>query len=222
MFPVLLSIAASEGLVNSHVQRTYHIQDNLITVSVTADFMNDGPTVVNSVDYILTARELSHVGLITASVQRQHARDFNLTLPIKRDGTRLAISLPQPLDVASNVTVYITFTLGGHFLFLRPTISLNQQIFLLFNTSLFYQGPYPTLTSTLIIEGINYNWIIRKTENRNSQYLESYGQEPRIEVNSLTQPTTDDFELEFRTARSLPAISRISSRTFISHWGKSK
>jgi hypothetical protein len=76
----------------------------------------------------------------------------------------VTVTLVQPLDVGASVTLHFVYTLGNYFLFLKPTISLNQKIGLFFNTSRYYHGPCLTEQSSLVIEGIHKTSVTNSSD----------------------------------------------------------
>jgi hypothetical protein len=217
MLPLFLFLSFSESaLIIPNIKRKYTIRDNLISVSATVEYRNDGPSPTTTVLYSLTQRESKHVGLVTSSLQQSSARDFGASLPTSVDGAVVTVTLLAPLQVGSTINLFISYTLGNYLLFVKPTIQLNQKISAFFNTSAFYSGAYEVLSSSITVDGFVAGSVTRYSSHsgllaqKNSLYL------------SLSSPTSDDFEMEFATNRPLPYIATIRSRTFVSHWGKSK
>jgi hypothetical protein len=213
---VALGLASSK-LATANIERKYVVQNNLITVFATVEFRNDGPSSVSTVSYCLTPRETKHVGLITASFHRRATHDFASSLPLKRDGSLVTVTLVQPLDMGKLVTLYFVYTLGSYFLFLKPTVGLNQRIGLFFNTTQYYRGPYPTEQSSLVVEGIQRASVIRHSDHPNVRWSQN-----DLEVSTSTTAIDHDFEVEFLTDKSLQSILRLDATTSVSHWGKSK
>jgi hypothetical protein len=214
---LFISASAAGSLVNTHIDRTYNVHDNLIIVAVKAEIQNSGSAPVSTYQYRLTPRESGHAGIFLASTERKKNRDFTSQLPVRQVGSLYTIELTSPIRPGESQTLYISYTLGNYFLFLKPTIQLNQRIGLFFNTSLYYQGPYDTHRSSLTIEGISKSVILRKTEVAGLRLLSN-----TISITDLTDPSNDDFEVEFSTSKALPLINSVHSRTTISHWGQSK
>ncbi|OHT02875.1 Ribophorin I family protein [Tritrichomonas foetus] len=213
----LSAALAAPNLVNTNVQRRYLIRDNLITVTVTADVQNDGDQSVREYAFSVTPREAAHIGRTVSSFSRKLSRSFEESLPIKREGNDFIVDLKREIAPGESVTIYFTYTLGDYFLFLRQKIQLNQKFGLYFNTTKFYHSRYPTSSSSLSIDGISKSQIIKKTEDALLKVMSS-----SLQLNSLTEDDGKDFEVEYTTARSLPRIDEINSRTVVSHWGKTK
>ena len=214
----LLSLAgASAGIVNLDVHRRYQIQDNLITVFVTAEFENRGEKAVSEYVYQLTDREADHAGLVVASFKKKAVRELQESLHVKREGKLCTVSLGRPLNTGESVTLYLSYTLGSYCLFVKPTVQLNQKIALYFNTSMFYKGLYPTERSSLSVDGVTKSSVTKKPEHPSLKMLSS-----SLKVDGLTEDTDEEFEVEFTTARALPLINKVFGRTIVSHWGKTK
>jgi hypothetical protein len=209
---------ATSVLSNVDVQRKYVVADNLISVSVLAEVHNSGDSPETVYPYRLTPREGAHAGIFIASSDRAEHRDFKSLLTVTRqDSQNYLVTLPSPLAPGKTQIIYLSYTLGNYFLFLKPTIQLNQRIGLFFNTTLFYQGPIETRKSSLTIDGISKSSISRKSSPSGLKVSGT-----TLSIFDLTVATPEDFEVEFATSRPLPYIATIQSRTSVSHWGRSK
>ena len=216
---ILFSLCASEAvIVNNHIERRYQIEDNLITVSLTAEITNQGDKSTNEYYFAVTHREGQFIGHTTASLVKKDARNFENSLPITRFGDEFKVDLKRQIDPGDTVTVYFTYTLGDYFLFLKKNIKLNQKIGLYFNTSKFYFSPrYKTLTSSLEVNGIMKSQIQTHTADDNLKITSS-----SLSLPQLTNNDGSVFEIEFTTSKSLPRINLLNARTEVSHWGKTK
>lgn len=220
IFSVLLLAQAATSLpqlINTDVHRRYQIDNNVITVTIAAQVMNQGDEQTSKYTFKIPRRELEHIGLATASLSRKNARNFEESLPIEINNDEYTVNLKKSIAPGDTVTIYFSYTLGDYFLFLKQKIELNQKIQLYFNTTKFFKSDYETKKSTLTIEGISKNSIISKTDDSELKVTSS-----SLSLNKLTEDDGKDFEVEFYTTHSLLRADKIESRTLVSHWGKTK
>ena len=221
-FAFLLFVSTTSKIVNDHVERTYKINQNLITVTVTARFTNQGKEPINEYAFSVTPREGLCIGKTTASFNEQSARSFLHSLSTRRDGDNFYVNLGRQVIPDETVTLVFVYTLGDYFRFLRQTIQLNQKIGLYFSTSKYYLSNYQTTQSKITIEGITKSQILSKPNDPDLKVQTNQISIHYDQSSISASENTELFEIEFTTSGSLPRIDEINSRTVVSHWGKTK
>lgn len=224
MFSLLffsLASAASK-FVNTDIQRQYSINQNLITVAVTAEVTNKGDQSAREYTFSVTPREAQYIGHTTASFIRKNARSFENSLKITNNGNNFIVDLNREVAPGESFTIFFAYTLGDYFRFVRQKVSLNQKMQLYFATSRYYNSPYETLKSTIHIKGISKGQILKKTEDPELT-VQTNLIKLSVDHSEINDNNKNDlFEVEFQTSGSLPRIDVINSRTVVSHWGKTK
>jgi len=215
----LVAFAISSPMFeNTGVSRTYQVYDDLIVVVAELDIVNRGDSASDEYVFVLPKRELEHVNVVSATTVKKDITSPDRSLPVKFINGQYIIQMKNKLSPRESIKLFVSYTVGRYFLFLKQTITLNQKIGLYFNTSLAFTSPYPTGEQYLSISGISKNSITKISAHSNLRQTSS-----GITIGPINKLSlSEDLEIEFTTSRPLPYISRIVSSTMVSHWGVSK
>lgn len=215
---LLLALCRSEAKIeNTEVQRQYQIHDDLIVVSIEAEVINNGDMETNQYIFTVPPRELQHIGVVTASLNRKNLRKIQSSLPVTQKGNNFIVTLKSAIEPGMTQTIYFSYTLANYHLFLKQTVQLNQRIGLFFNCTINFVSQYETKRQSIVINGVSKAQIIK-----NSQFSPLKISSNQIVVGPFDDPQNGDFELEYTTSHAMPHINKFTTKTLISHWGKTK